>query len=127
MMASGYIGRSAELEQLDKDRERNHSWFLSQQWAGMALYTNGFAENLADLATKISYFQELGINMVHIMPILKCPAGRSDGGYAVSDFRQIDEQAGSFEDFRRVASDFRRHDILLVLDIVLNHTSEQHE
>jgi amylosucrase len=126
-MASGYIGRSAELEQLDKDRERNHSWFLSQQWVGMALYTNGFAENLADLANKISYFQELGINMVHIMPILKCPAGRCDGGYAVSDFRRIDERVGSLKDFRRVATEFRKHGILLVLDIVLNHTSEEHE
>jgi amylosucrase len=36
-MASGYIGRSAEHEQLDKERERDHTWFLSQQWVGMAL------------------------------------------------------------------------------------------
>jgi amylosucrase len=126
-MASGYIDRSSELERTDMDRELDHTWFLSQQWVGMALYTNGFAENLADLSTKTSYFQELGINMVHIMPILKCPAGRSDGGYAVSDFRQIDERVGSLEDFRRVATEFRRQGILLVLDIVLNHTSEEHE
>lgn len=126
-MASGYIDRSSELERTDMDRELDHTWFLSQQWVGMALYTNGFAENLADLSTKTSYLQELGINMVHIMPILKCPAGRSDGGYAVSDFRQIDERVGSLEDFRRVATEFRRQGILLVLDIVLNHTSEEHE
>ncbi len=91
-MASGYIERSAELERVDMDRELDHNWFLSQRWVGMALYTNGFADNLAGLINKIGYFKELGINMVHIMPILKCPAGSSDGGYAVSDFRQIDDQ-----------------------------------
>ncbi|MFM1797868.1 MAG: hypothetical protein RLZZ117_146 [Cyanobacteriota bacterium] len=126
-MASGYVERSAELEQIDKERECDHNWFLSQKWVGMAIYTNGFAKNLSDLATKIGYLQELGINMVHIMPILKCPAGRSDGGYAVSDFRQIDEQVGNLDDFRRLAADLRRSGILLILDIVMNHTSEEHE
>jgi amylosucrase len=126
-MASGYIQRSAELERTDMQRELDHTWFLSQQWVGMALYTNCFANNLADLSSKTSYFKDLGVNMVHIMPILKCPAGRSDGGYAISDFLQIDDRAGSLEDFRRLASKFRQEGILLALDIVLNHTSEEHE
>jgi amylosucrase len=126
-MASGYIDRSPELERLDMDREQDHNWFLSQKWVGMALYTNGFADDLRGLLTKISYFQELGINMVHIMPILKCPIGNSDGGYAVSDFRNIDERVGNLEDIRRISEEFRRHGILLTLDIVLNHTSDEHE
>ncbi|MBH8572285.1 alpha-amylase [Nostocaceae cyanobacterium CENA369] len=126
-MAKGYIDRSPELEELDIQREQDHNWFLSQKWVGMALYSNGFAENLADLENKIGYFQELGINMVHIMPILMCPNGQSDGGYAISDFRQIDERVGDLEDIRRIAKEFRKRDILLVLDIVLNHTSDEHE
>lgn len=126
-MAKGYIERSPELERLDIQREQDHNWFLSQKWVGMALYSNGFAENLADLENKIGYFQELGINMVHIMPILQCPIGKSDGGYAISDFRQVDERVGDLEDIRRIAKEFRKRDILLVLDIVLNHTSDEHE
>lgn len=126
-MAKGYINRSAELEKVDIERERDHNWFLSQKWVGMALYTNGFAENLADLTNKTPYLMELGINMVHIMPILKCPIGKSDGGYAISDFRQIDERLGNLDDLALVAKDFRKRDILLVLDIVLNHTSDEHE
>ncbi|BDA74146.1 Alpha amylase (amylosucrase), Chain A [Rivularia sp. IAM M-261] len=126
-MAKGYIDRSPELERLDIQREQDHNWFLSQKWVGMALYSNGFAENLADLENKIGYFQELGINMVHIMPILKCPIGKSDGGYAISDFREVDERVGDLEDIRRIACEFRKRDILLVLDIVLNHTSDEHE
>lgn len=126
-MAKGYIDRSPELERLDIQREQDHNWFLSQKWVGMALYSNGFAENLADLENKIGYFQELGINMVHIMPILMCPNGQSDGGYAISDFREIDERVGSLEDIRQIAQEFRKRDILLILDIVLNHTSDEHE
>ncbi len=127
IMAKGYIDRSQELEMLDIQREQDHNWFLSQKWVGMALYSNGFAENLRDLENKISYFQELGINMVHIMPILMCPTGKSDGGYAISDFRQVDDRVGDLEDIRRIAKEFRKRDILLVLDIVLNHTSDEHE
>ncbi|MFA5922693.1 MAG: alpha-amylase family glycosyl hydrolase [Methylococcaceae bacterium] len=126
-MARGYIDRSAELERVDIQREQDHNWFLSQKWVGMALYTNGFAENLDDLVDKTPYFQELGINMVHIMPILMCPTGKSDGGYAISDFRQIDDRLGDLNALRRVAEEFRKRDILLVLDIVLNHTSDEHE
>ncbi len=127
VMAKGYIDRSEELEIIDKEREKEHNWFLSQRLVGMALYSNGFAENLADLAEKTPYFQELGINMVHIMPILKCPKELSDGGYAISDFREVDETLGNMSDIRRVAEEFRKRKILLVLDIVLNHTSDEHE
>jgi amylosucrase len=127
IMAKGYIDRIAELEQLDIAREQDHNWFLSQKWTGMALYSNGFAENLPDLASKIGYFQELGINMVHVMPILMCPQGKSDGGYAVSDFRQVDDRLGTLEDIRQIATELRKRNILLVLDIVLNHTSDEHE
>ena len=89
-MARQYIKRSDLLKQKDLDREKNHTWFLSQQWVGMALYTDGFAGDLKGLQTKLYYFQELGINMIHIMPILQCPEGRSDGGYAVtSAFRAL--------------------------------------
>lgn len=126
-MAKGYINRSPELEKIDMQREQDHNWFLSQKWVGMALYTNGFADNLADLANKISYFQELGINMVHIMPILQCPTGKSDGGYAVSDFRQIDDRVGTLDDIRCISEEFKKRDILLVLDIVVNHTSDEHQ
>ena len=126
-MAKGYIDRSQELERIDIEREQDHNWFLSQKWVGMALYTNGFAENLADLVDKSSYFQELGINMVHIMPILMCPTGKSDGGYAISDFRKIDDRIGDLNDLHQIAEEFRKRDILLVLDIVVNHTSDEHE
>ncbi len=127
VMASQYIKRSAALKDMDSAREKDHNWFLSQKWVGMALYTDGFAGDLNGLASKVGYFQELGINMVHVMPILKCPKGAGDGGYAVSDFRDVDERIGTLEDLRSLAGELRKRDILLTLDVVVNHTSDEHE
>jgi amylosucrase len=127
VMASQYINRSAELKALDVSREQDHLWFLDQQWVGMALYLDGFAEDLQGLGKHLPYLQELGVDMVHVMPILECPRGASDGGYAVNDFRNIDSRAGSMEDLRALGSDLRRREMLLTLDVVVNHTSDEHE
>ncbi|MGD8526476.1 MAG: alpha-amylase family glycosyl hydrolase [Thioalkalispiraceae bacterium] len=125
-MARQYIARPEKLRQLDIDREKDHNWFLSQQWVGMALYSNGFAGDLKGVNERLHYFQELGINLVHIMPIMRCPEGHSDGGYAVSNFREIDPRVGDVNDLRKLADDMQDRGILLVMDVVLNHTSDEH-
>ncbi len=126
-MARQYITRPEELKETDLARENNHNWFLSQQWIGMALYSDGFADNLQGLKSKLHYLQELGVNMVHVMPVLDCPPGRSDGGYAVRDFRRVDERIGSLEDIDALSDAMHKRDMLLTLDVVLNHTSNEHE
>ena len=125
-MARQYICRPDHLRQLDLERERDYNWFLSQKWVGMALYCNGFSGTVQGLRERLHYFQELGVNLVHVMPIMLCPEGSSDGGYAISDFRKIDPQVGTLEDVKQLAEDMRRRDILLVLDVVVNHTSNSH-
>ena len=127
VMADQYITRSDALERSDKERERDHNWFLSQQWVGMALYSDGFAGDIKGVQSKLSYLQELGINMVHLMPILRCPEGASDGGYAVSDFRKVDPRVGSIDDVAELARAMRSRDMLLTLDVVVNHTSDEHK
>jgi amylosucrase len=127
VMATQYILRSNELEELDVARERDHNWFLSQEWVGMALYSDGFAGDLRGFKERISYLQELGVNMVHLMPMLQCPAKASDGGYAVSNFRNIDPRVGSLEQLRETAAQMRKRNMLLTLDVVVNHTSDEHE
>ncbi len=126
-MARQYILRPDVYKKKDIKREKDHNWFLSQQWTGMALYSDGFADNLKNLKTKATYFQDLGVNMVHVMPIMECPAGHSDGGYAVSDFRKVDNRVGSMEDLDKLSKELRKRGILLTLDVVLNHTSNEHE
>ncbi|MGR9107978.1 MAG: amylosucrase [Gammaproteobacteria bacterium] len=127
VMASRYMQRPADLKKLDSQREKNHNWFLSEEWVGMALYADGFARNLQGVRARLSYLQELGVNLIHVMPVLVCPAKNRDGGYAVSDFRNVDPRVGSLEDLDELASATRRRGMLLALDIVVNHTSNEHE
>lgn len=126
VLASHYTRRAEGLRQLDLEREHNHDWFLSQEWTGMALYTDGFAGNLEGMRERLPYLEELGVNLLHLMPMLKCPRGASDGGYAVSNFRQIDERFGTLEQVRDVARDLHQRQMLLALDVVVNHTSREH-
>ncbi len=127
VLATRYIERADDLEEMDIERESNHNWFLDQNWVAMALYTDGFAGNVNGIQKRCPYLQELGINMLHIMPMMKCPDGASDGGYAVSDFCDIDDRYGTLEDLRSLASYLRKRGMLLTLDVVVNHTSNQHE
>lgn len=121
-----YIARPQPLRTLDLAREKDHNWFLSQQWTGYALYCKEFAGTLRGLEEQLDYLADLGINMLHIMPILDCPAGKSDGGYAVRDFRKIDPEVGTLPELRQLARKLRQRDWLLTLDVVVNHTSDQH-
>jgi amylosucrase len=126
VMANQYVARKPMLRELDAAREGDHHWFLTQEWVGMALYLDGFSGDLAGLRQRLPYLQELGVNLLHVMPILECPAGASDGGYAVSNFRNIDARAGNLDDLAALAADLHQRQMLLTLDVVVNHTSDQH-
>lgn len=126
-LAARYIERAPHLRKSDLTREVNYNWFLSQKWVGMALYCDRFSDDLKGLRSRLPYLQELGINLVHIMPMLDCPPGNSDGGYAVRDFHKVDPRFGTTEDVEALTATFKKRDMLLVLDVVVNHTSNEHE
>lgn len=126
VLTRAYIARPHKLRKLDLAREKNHNWFLSQKWVGYALYCKEFCGDLKGLEKRLAYLQELGINILHIMPILDCPKGKSDGGYAVRDFRKINEDIGSLKDLDDLVFNLKKRETLLVLDVVVNHTSDEH-
>lgn len=126
-LAQCYLTRSEALKTLDLEREQNPQWFLNQQWVGMALYADRFAGGLGGVNQKVNYLKQLGVNMIHIMPLMQCPQGSNDGGYAVSDFRKVDKRIGTQEQLNQLTSTLRREDMLLTLDVVINHTSDEHE
>ncbi|MBE1424394.1 amylosucrase [Desulfomicrobium macestii] len=126
-LALRYMERTPALRKSDLAREVQYNWFLNQKWVAMALYCDRFADNLQGLREKLPYFQELGVNMLHVMPILDCPPENNDGGYAVRDFRKIDARYGTLQDVEELAATLKNREILLVLDIVVNHTSDEHE
>lgn len=126
-LALNYIERPPHLRKSDLVRERDYNWFLSQKWVGMTLYCDRFAGDINGLRSKLPYLQDLGINLLHVMPILDCPPDNNDGGYAVRDFCKVDSRYGTVEDVEVLAATLKKRDMLLVLDVVVNHTSDEHE
>jgi amylosucrase len=127
VMSEQYQKRPALLKEKDLLRERDHNWFLSQKWVGMALYCEGFSGNLSHLESRLPYLHDLGVNLLHIMPICDCPPDNNDGGYAVRNFRKIDPRFGTIEDLDALVDNLQKREILLTLDVVVNHTSNEHE
>jgi amylosucrase len=126
-LAEGYRSRPDTLKKRDQEKYGENAWFLSNTLCGMSLYVDRFAGDLAGLAQKLPYFEKLGVNLLHLMPLFQSPSDASDGGYAVSDFRAIDRRYGSIEDLKALRTQMDAGDMYLMLDIVLNHTSDQHE
>ncbi len=124
--AEMWLARPADLKALDARREADQGWFQSQQMLGGVCYVDLFAGNLAGIRAKIPYFRELGLTYLHLMPLFACPAGENDGGYAVSDYRQVNPTLGTMAELAELASELRANGISLVVDFVFNHTSDEH-
>ena len=127
MLRRSYADRKQALRDQDAARIREPDWFRSNKMLGMMLYVDNFAGNLQGVRDKLSYLQECGVNYLHLMPLLQTVKGRSDGGYAVADFRKVQPELGTMADLEALADDCRAAGISLALDFVMNHTSEDHE
>jgi len=126
-LIQGYQNREKALQKRDEEKAKKDFWFLSNELAGMSLYVDRFAGDLKSMPEKLPYLEELGVNFLHIMPIFESPEGESDGGYAVSDFRKVDERFGTLEDLISLRKKMHDKGMYLMLDIVLNHTSHHHD
>lgn len=122
-----YASRPQLLKQKDEEKLKEGFWFLSNKITGMSLYVDRFCGNLKKLSAKLDYFKELGVNFLHLMPLFESPADESDGGYAVSNFRKVDKRFGTLKDLQALQQKMHKEDMYLMIDIVLNHTSHQHE
>ena len=127
MLYKNYSARKPQLRSLDESREALPEWYRDGSLVGMLMYTQCFAKNLKGVEEHLDYIRECGVNYLHLMPLLQSPEGRSDGGYAVSDFRKVDPALGTMEDLEDLADACHGRGMSLCLDFVMNHTSEDHE
>ncbi|MBL7748352.1 MAG: hypothetical protein JNM19_13030 [Chitinophagaceae bacterium] len=127
LIIKAHTERPSALKSRDEQKREKGNWFLSNQLVGMSLYVDRFCGDIRGLSNKLGYFGELGVNFLHLMPMFESPANESDGGYAVSDFRKVDQRFGTLEDLEALQKEMQQQDMYLMLDIVLNHTSHQHE
>lgn len=81
--------------------------------------------DLRGILSKVPYLKALGVNAVWISPCYPSPG--EDNGYDISDYRGIAPEYGTMEDFRELLAALHRNGIRLLLDLVVNHTSDEHE
>ena len=122
-----YMERNTNLRASDASREKRPDWYKQNDMMGMMFYIDNFAGNMKGVQKKLDYIEQCGVNYIHLMPFLDTPEGRSDGGYAVSDFRKVQEKLGTMEDLEHLTAACHEKDINVCMDFVMNHTSEDHE
>lgn len=94
------------------------------------IYQASFADHAANghgtlrgILSKIPYLQKLGVDIVWLSPIYESP--QADMGYDISDYRKIDPRYGTFEDWAAVRDACHERGMKLVMDLVVNHSSDQ--
>ncbi len=121
-----FMERPTSSKKLDEARVAQPDWFQSEHMLGGVCYVDRFAGDLKGILDKIDYFEEIGLTYLHLLPLFLCPEDNSDGGYAVSDYRQVNPELGTMEDLREVAEALQERGISLVVDFIFNHTSDEH-
>ncbi|WP_458112893.1 alpha-amylase family glycosyl hydrolase [Arthrobacter sp. R1-13] len=126
-IARSWKERPADLKTIDVEREGNSDWFQSNRMLGGVCYVDRYAADLERVRARIPYFKELGLTYLHLMPLFLAPEPHSDGGYAVSSYREVNPKLGTMEQLRELAAELRANGISLVVDFIFNHTSDEHE
>lgn len=95
------------------------------------IYPRSFADSNSDgigdlngITAHLDYLETLGIDVIWLSPVYKSP--NDDNGYDISDYRDIMDDFGTMGDFDRLLAEAHRHHIKIVMDLVVNHTSDEH-
>ena len=80
--------------------------------------------DLKGITSKLDYLKELGIDVIWLSPVYQSP--NDDNGYDISDYQAIMEEFGTMEDFDEMLSQAHERGIKIVMDLVVNHTSDEH-
>lgn len=95
------------------------------------IYPRSFADSNGDgigdlngITEHLDYLKELGVDVIWLSPIYKSP--NDDNGYDISDYQDIMTDFGTMEDFDRMIAEMHKRGIKLVMDLVVNHSSDEH-
>lgn len=102
-----------------------------KEGVGYQIYPKSFCDSNGDgigdlkgIISKLDYLAYLGINIIWLCPVYQSPM--DDNGYDVSDYYQIAQEFGTIEEFKELLEEAKKRDIKIVMDLVLNHTSDEH-
>jgi len=110
-------------------RYKSPTWYKDAVF--YELYVRAFKDGNGDghgdfkgLLSKLDYLQQLGVDCIWLLPVFPSPL--VDDGYDVSDYRNIHEDYGTLDDFKAVVDAIHQRGMTVIIDIVVNHTSDQH-
>jgi len=118
----------AQTSEKSSDAKKREWW---QHAVFYEIYPRSFADSnndgigdLKGITEKLDYLKALGVDAIWISPCY--PSPQVDFGYDVSDYENIDRMYGTLQDFDRLASGAKKHHIRIIMDFVLNHSSDKH-
>ena len=121
-------------EREDYKKHRNGDSMEKKWWKESVvyqIYPKSFKDSNGDgvgdirgIIQKLDYLKELGVNVLWISPMLESP--QDDNGYDISDYRRIYKEYGTMEDYEELLSEAHKRDIRILMDLVVNHTSDEH-
>jgi alpha-glucosidase len=121
------ISLFAQTQPLDGE---GHQWW--QHVVFYEIYPRSFADSnnngigdLNGITSKLDYLKDLGVDAIWITPCY--PSPQVDFGYDVSDYENIDPMYGTLKDFDRLASEAQKRGIHIIMDFVMNHSSDKHK
>lgn len=107
----------------------DHKWWKSA--VIYQIYPRSFADSNGDgigdlqgIISKLGYLENLGIDAVWLSPVCRSP--QDDNGYDISDYRDIDPMFGTLGDMEELIQEAKKHNIRIIMDLVLNHSSDEH-
>ncbi len=131
LLAGACLAASMAVAQASSGRaDGSHPWW--QHAVFYEIYPRSFADSnndgvgdLRGIASRLDYLKDLGVDAIWISPCF--PSPQVDFGYDVSDYENIDPMYGTLGDFDFLASEANKRNIHIILDFVVNHTSDQHK
>lgn len=125
---TAYKNRPDALKSLDQLREgKSPKWYQENQIIGYMCYADRFSDTLQGLIGKIPYLKSLGVRYLHLLSVLRARDGDNDGGFAITDYLDVNRHLGTSQDLRDLTDELRKNDISLCLDFVFNHSADDHE
>jgi alpha-glucosidase len=133
MTGALFLALSASASSADAQHKKDaegHTWW--QQAVFYEIYPRSFADSNNDgvgdlngITARLDYLRELGVDAIWITPCF--PSPQVDFGYDVSDYEAIDPMYGTLKDFDNLVAEGKKRNIRVILDLVVNHTSDQHK
>jgi alpha-glucosidase len=128
-MLAMFAKQSEHSPYKEKRVQMKHTWW--KEAVAYQVYPRSFMDSNGDgigdlqgMITKLDYLKDLGIDVIWICPMYKSP--NDDNGYDISDYQDIMDEFGTMEDFDQLLKETHKRGMKLIIDLVINHTSDEH-